>query len=309
MTGNKETEKSKGSELVKSEDKERAVTLFSDDDNSDSTLRTDLLFDSLDYPSGEVEIDYQQKSQMANGSKDGLIVQSTSNFSGPSYNERRPKPTPSGSSPMRYDINSSPLMHKYKYKYCNRKRLLGQSQEQKEPLKPIDEWDDNNQEENVRRVIEMLRADDDDSDSERKSLSGSPSPCNSERKRSASPTWDENNDEGFRNIYNTSKTLKLANNVECSEDKHNRKAAEECTLDCIDSSPHSPLSPEEHSIDDHDDHSIDHDHELSYGTGRFVRRSTQRLKKKCPCCVTPDKPKKLLNLPKKITKGQLNKKR
>lgn len=308
----------------KNNDKETTVTLFSDDDNSDSTLRTDLLFESLDYPGGEPDLEYNQRDkpqQLANGSKDGLIVQSsTSNYSGSSYDEHThtlmttcasasdvPSPSPS-----QYDVNSSPLMHKYKYKYCNRKRLLSAQNPSKSPAKAGHDWESAHVT-NVIEVIKMLSSDEDTSGSAateraKSSPSRSPSPSELPSKRSASPTWEENNDESnhsYRNMYNSNKVLKLSINnlgesVVCSAPdsniKHRKSVTGQCTLDCLDSStPPSPLSPEDGELG-------------SFGIGRGARRSTQRVKKKCPCCSSPEKPKKMTNI-KKLSKGQLTKKR
>lgn len=306
-----------GREDFDKNEKKTTVTLFSDDDNSDSTLRTDLLFESLDYASGVVEIDYNQREkQLSNGSKDGIIVQSsTSNFSGSSYEDHHLMTNcasvSDASSPTQYDVNSSPLMHKYKYKYCNRKRLLSnQNLVLKQDVKPSDDWEENTQVSNVMDVIKMSSSDEEDTSESvtervKSSASRSPSPC--ERgKRSASPSWEENNDESshsYHNMYSSNKVLKLAMNsvddsvcsADESSDKHRK--SDQCTLECLDScSLPSPLSPEDGEIG-------------AFNTGRTARRSTQRLKKKCPCCTSPDKPKKLSNLKKLSSKGQFTKKR
>lgn len=258
------------------------VALFSDSDNSDSTLRTDLLFETLDYPSTETEIEYSQREkshQLTNGSKDGL--QSSS------YDDHSMMDTNS-------DEYISPLMHKYKYKYCNRKRMLSAQNAQKQKS---EEWE-NTQSSNVIPVIKMLsESDEDTSESVQKSCaSRSPTP-----KRSASPSWDENeSDHSYKNMYNSSsnKILKvslhnLSESVVC-ESESRKSLSDQCTLDCLDSTtPPSPLSPEDGDIN-------------SYGVGRSARRSTQRVKKKCPCC-SPEKPKKITL--KKLPKGQFNKKR
>lgn len=266
------------------EQHDEKVTLFSDSDNSDSTLRTDLLFETLDYHSTETEIDYNQreKSQLTNGSKDGL--QSSS------YDDHSLIDTNS-------DEYTSPLMHKYKYKYCNRKRLLSAQNAQKQP-KP-EEWE-NTQSPNVIEVIKMLSSDEDTSGSGQKSDSRSPSP--SREKRSASPSWDENeSNHSYKGIYNPSKILKvslhdIAGSVMCTaQDKMRKSVTGQCTLQCLDATtPPSPMSPEDEDMS-------------SYGVGRGSRRSTQRIKKRCPCC-SPEKPKKTTNN-KKLPKGQLNKKR
>lgn len=276
---------------------EKQVTLFSDDDNSDSTLRTDLLFETLDYPSAETDIDYSQreKPQLTNGSKDGL-QSSTSNFSG-SYDEHSIMESNS-------EEYVSPLMHKYKYKYCNRKRLLS-AQNAPKSTKPEHDWE-TTQSSNVIEVIKMLSSDEDTSESvqAKSSISRSPSPASAERKRSASPSWDDNeSNHSYKNMYNSNKVLKVSlhditESVVCTAQdpsiKHRKSVSDQCTLECLDSStPPSPLSPEDEDLG-------------SYGVGRGARRSTQRLKKKCPCC-SPEKPKKM-NI-KKVPKGQLNKKR
>lgn len=257
------------------------VTLFSDSDNSDSTLRTDLLFETLDYQSAETEIEYSQreKTQLTNGSKDGL--QSSS------YDDH--------SMMDNSDEYISPLMHKYKYKYCNRKRLMSAQNSQKQKLSS-EEWE-NTQSSNVIPVIKMLSSDEDTSESAQKSCaSRSPTP-----KRSASPSWDENeSNHSYKNLYNSNsnKILKvslhnLSESVVC-EGENRKSLSDQCTLDCLDSTtPPSPLSPEDGDSN-------------SFGIGRSARRSTQRVKKKCPCC-SPEKPKKITL--KKLPRGQLNKKR
>lgn len=313
QVANSETDQQ--SERAEECDKKATVTLFSDDDNSDSTLRTDLLFESLDYPTGVAEMDYNQREkskQLSNGSKDGVIVQSsTSNFSG-SYDDHHMMTncaSVSDASPTQYDVNSSPLMHKYKYKYCNRKRLLSnQNVVSKPDTKPTEDWEENTQTSNVMEVIKMSSSDEDTSESverAKSSTSRSPSPCETS-KRSASPSWEENNDESshsYPNVYSSNKVLKLAmNSVDdsvCSADESSdkyRKPTEQCSLECMDScSPPSPLSPEDSELE-------------AFNTGRAARRSTQRLKKKCPCCTSPEKPKKI-NTKKLSPKGQFAKKR
>lgn len=261
------------------------VTLFSDSDNSDSTLRTDLLFETLDYPNTESEIEYSQreKSQLTNGSKDGLQSSSYSDHSMMDTNS---------------DEYVSPLMHKYKYKYCNRKRLLSAQNTQKQ-TKP-EEWG-NTQSSNVIEVIKMLSSDEEDTNESVQKSSVSRSPTPGREKRSASPSWDENeSNHSYKQVYNTNKVLKvslhgIANSLVCeTQETKLRKSGGQCTLDCLDTTtPPSPLSPEDEDMS-------------SYGVGRGARRSTQRIKKRCPCC-SPEKPKKMTI--KKLPKGQMNKKR
>lgn len=315
--------------------KEPTITLFSDEDNSNSTLRTDLLFGNLDYPTTEVEFDYDERPkmrQMTNCSKDGITLQSsTSNYSVSSYDEHTLLTTCASimevCSPIHYDIHSDspPPIHKYKYKYCNRKKLINMqnSADAKSTEKLENSWHDNSD------VIEVLSSEDDSSGSAtperaKSPTSGSPSPTSSDRKRTTSPTWDdeEHDDEeddddssnpgsNYKSIYNTNKILKLSvgklvEPITCSNQHQQksstkiRKVVTECTLNSsmVNSAPPSPLCTSDSELG-------------AFGIGRGTRRTTQRTKKNCPCCTSPEKPKKrsASSIKKHLAKGQFNKKR
>lgn len=311
----KEMEHSRNEEKGE-EEKETTVTLFSDDDNSDSVLRTNLLFDSLDYPSGDGHTDYnpREKSEtLANGSKDTDTVDKSSGCYSGSFEESSMLMTCASSSDdqnkIEYGANCTPR-HKYKYKYCNRKRQLSvQSEHVAE--KASKSWE-GNQATNAVEVIKMLSSEDEDTseslatvETAKSSASHSSSPVLNERKRSASPNWEENNESSnhsYRNVYSSNKLLKLsANSMSEScpsqdfNDVSHRKSSEPCTFECLDSSTPSPMSLDDGELG-------------SYGVGRGARRSSKRIKKKCHCCASPEKPKKLLNI-KKNPKGPPHKKR
>lgn len=260
----------------------QVTLLFSDDDNSDPAIRDELLFETLGYPIGGTDMDYMsQRTQLTNGSKGGL-QSSTSNFS------------------ISFDEYETQLMHKYKYKYCNRRRLLNAQNAAKSP-KPEHEQENQHDSSNATEVIKMLSSDEDTSGSAqaKSSTSRTPSPVTGGKKRNASPSWEENeSNHSYRNIFNPNKILKVSLQ-DIAHTMMNRKLMTgQCTLECLDNStPPSPLSPGDEELS-------------SYGVGRGARRSTQRVKKKCSCC-SPDKPKcPAKKMPiKKIPKGQLNKKR
>ncbi|GLV43283.1 uncharacterized protein CBL_14039 [Carabus blaptoides fortunei] len=273
--------------------KEPTITLFSDEDNSNSTLRTDLLFGNLDYPTTEVEFDYDERPkmrQMTNCSKDGITLQSsTSNYSVSSYDEHTLLTTCASimevCSPIHYDIHSDspPPIHKYKYKYCNRKKLINMqnSADAKSAEKLQNSWHDNSD------VIEVLSSEDDSSGSAtperpKSPTSGSPSPTSSERKRT------------------TIEPITCSNQHQQKSSTKIRKVVTECTLNSsmVNSAPSSPLCTSDSELG-------------TFGIGRGTRRSTQRTKKNCPCCTSPDEPKKrsASSIKKHLAKGQFNKKR
>lgn len=320
-------------------EKEPTITLFSDEDNSNSTLRTDLLFDNLDYPSTEVEFEYDERHkirQMTNCSKDGITLQSsTSNYSVSSYDEHTLLTTCASimevCSPIHYDIHSDspPPIHKYKYKYCNRKKAMNEkcSSESKSPEKLENTWH------HGPDVIEVLSSGSDSSNSAtterpKSSASGSASPTNSDRKRTHTPSWEEEDDDddghddddsnpsnNYKNMYSANKILKLSveklvQPITCANqqqkvalNKMRKNPVEECAMESsvVSTTPPSPLSPADGELG-----------ELGqFGVGRGTRRSTQRLKKNCPCCTSPEKPKKRSSggSIKKLPKGQFTKKR
>lgn len=341
-------------------EKEPAITLFSDEDNSDS-LRTDLLFENLDYPTTtEVEYGYNERKIRQNCSKDGITLQSsTSNYTVSSYDEHTLMSTCQSilevCSPIHYDIHSPPSdassvhsepsespppVHKYKYKYCNRKKMMNlQNNSSPAPKSP----EKNESSESARwhpnsgDVIDVLSSGEETSQ-ETNSVNSANTECaksytspgsspnnSSDRKRAASPAWvenEENNDvdsnnssssTNFKPLYNSNKILKLSveklvEPIQCANQqkavgklRRNPMQSTECSMDSsvVNTTPPSPLSPS--------------DGELSaFGVGRGARRSTQRAKKNCHCCTSPEKPKKRssgsTNI-KKIPKGQITKKR
>lgn len=99
---------------------DKTITLFSDDDNS-SSLRTDFLFDSVQYQT-ESELQYEQSRQITNGQsgnesgsscEDTTLLQNCASMSDVTLN-----------SPISPEFNDNPthMMNKYKFKYSNRKK-------------------------------------------------------------------------------------------------------------------------------------------------------------------------------------------
>ncbi|KAK9890152.1 hypothetical protein WA026_008958 [Henosepilachna vigintioctopunctata] len=102
-------------------DKDKSIMLFSDDDNS-SSLRTDFLFDSVQYQT-EGELQYEQSRQLTNGQS------STSNESGSSCEDNTLLQNCASmsdvtlNSPISPEFTDNPThMNKYKFKYSNRKK-------------------------------------------------------------------------------------------------------------------------------------------------------------------------------------------
>lgn len=109
---------------TKEEGKPVMTTLFSDDDNSGS-LRTDFLFESVEYQTAETELEYASSRQLTNGQsstsnesgsscEDNALLQNCTSMSDVTLN--------SPMSPDQYAENTPPALNKYKYKYTNRKK-------------------------------------------------------------------------------------------------------------------------------------------------------------------------------------------
>ncbi|EFA10971.2 uncharacterized protein LOC103314818 isoform X2 [Tribolium castaneum] len=106
------------------EENKSGMTLFSDDDNSGS-LRTDFLFDSVEYQQTETELEYEQNQQLTNGQssasnesgsscEDHTLLQNCASMSDVTLN--------SPVSPDPYHENTPPSLNKYKFKYSNRRK-------------------------------------------------------------------------------------------------------------------------------------------------------------------------------------------
>lgn len=109
-----------------------AMTLFSDDDNS-SSLRTDFLFESVEYHATETGLEYEQSRQLTNGQsstsnesasscEDHTLLQNCTSMSDVTLN--------SPISPDNYADNTPPSLNKYKYKYSNRKKADRQKRQE-----------------------------------------------------------------------------------------------------------------------------------------------------------------------------------
>ncbi|XP_044765916.1 uncharacterized protein LOC123322135 isoform X2 [Coccinella septempunctata] len=110
-----------GKKVLHQDMKDKTITLFSDDDNS-SSLRTDFLFDSVQYQT-ECELQYEQSRQITNGQS------STSNESGSSCEDTTLLQNCASmsdvtlNSPISPEFNDNPThTNKYKFKYSNRKK-------------------------------------------------------------------------------------------------------------------------------------------------------------------------------------------
>ncbi|RZC42806.1 uncharacterized protein BDFB_000684 [Asbolus verrucosus] len=106
------------------EENKSAMTLFSDDDNS-SSLRTDFLFESVEYQTTGTELEYEQNQQLTNGQssasnesgsscEDHTLLQNCASMSDVTLN--------SPVSPDPYHENTPPSLNKYKFKYSNRRK-------------------------------------------------------------------------------------------------------------------------------------------------------------------------------------------
>ncbi|KAL3290294.1 hypothetical protein HHI36_023638 [Cryptolaemus montrouzieri] len=110
-----------GKKILHQDIKDKTITLFSDDDNS-SSLRTDFLFDSVQYQT-EGELQYERSRQLTNGQS------STSNESGSSCEDNTLLQNCASmsdvtlNSPISPEFTDNPThMNKYKFKYSNRKK-------------------------------------------------------------------------------------------------------------------------------------------------------------------------------------------
>ncbi|XP_063929223.1 uncharacterized protein LOC135141754 isoform X2 [Zophobas morio] len=106
------------------EENKPGMTLFSDDDNS-SSLRTDFLFESVEYQPSGTELEYEQNQQLTNGQssasnesgsscEDHTLLQNCASMSDVTLN--------SPVSPDPYHENTPPSLNKYKFKYSNRRK-------------------------------------------------------------------------------------------------------------------------------------------------------------------------------------------
>lgn len=106
------------------EETKPTMTLFSDDDNSGS-LRTDFLFETVEYQTAETELEYDHTRQITNGQsstsnesgsscEDNTLLQNCASMSDVTLN--------SPMTPDPYPDNTPPSLNKYKYKYSNRKK-------------------------------------------------------------------------------------------------------------------------------------------------------------------------------------------
>ncbi|XP_044256419.1 uncharacterized protein LOC123006196 isoform X2 [Tribolium madens] len=106
------------------EENKSGMTLFSDDDNSGS-LRTDFLFESVEYQQTGTELEYEQNQQLTNGQssasnesgsscEDHTLLQNCASMSDVTLN------SPVSSDP--YHENTPPSLNKYKFKYSNRRK-------------------------------------------------------------------------------------------------------------------------------------------------------------------------------------------
>lgn len=106
------------------EDNKSSMTLFSDDDNSGS-LRTDFLFESVEYQTTGAGLEYDQNRQITNGQssasnesgsscEDNTLLQNCASMSDVTLN--------SPVSPDPYHENTPSSLNKYKFKYSNRRK-------------------------------------------------------------------------------------------------------------------------------------------------------------------------------------------